>query len=288
MTLNDIISDIISSEHDIASILRQTKVIAFKLNNIDLQKWVDYELNWYPEEINLPDYRIIRHWIQWTVGNGYYQYSNSILSVSHLKKPLQEFLTIAQFREWISEIKEQTNNNDQFTYWMVDPIYYPELSKIYNQEAWYSVQWAKRVISISSIKGILDQVSNKLLSFLLELSKVVDPELEIVKLSRPNALLNNKITSMTQQIFNGNVTISWVEWSVALNWNNNYTQSNGLPIEELKKLWILETDIEKLSEITKIEDIEEKEKAKNSWIETLKGKWVEIATSVILATIAHI
>lgn len=45
MTLNDIISDIISSEHDIASILRQTKVIAFKLNNIDLQKWVDYELN---------------------------------------------------------------------------------------------------------------------------------------------------------------------------------------------------------------------------------------------------
>ncbi len=288
MTLNDIISDITSSKHDIASVLRQAKVIAFKINNTDLQKWIDYELNWYPESVSLPDYRIITHGIQWVISNGVYQYSNQVLTVSHLEERLKTYLTTAQFREWIVEINEQANSCDKFMYWMIDPVCYSELSKAISTEGWYSVQWAKRVISTSSIKGILDQISNKLLSFLLELSNIIDPELEIVKLQRPNALLNNQITNMTQQIFNGSVTISWVSWSVALHWNNNYTQSNGLPVEELKKLWISQVDIDKLPEIAKIEDIAEKEIAKNSWIETLKNKWVEIAASAILAVIAHI
>lgn len=48
---------ILDPNQSLTQLLRQTKLIAAKLNLVDIEKWTDLELNGYPDEINPPEYR---------------------------------------------------------------------------------------------------------------------------------------------------------------------------------------------------------------------------------------
>ncbi len=48
---------ICGEQQSLTQLLRQTKVIAVKLNLEDVEKWVDYELKGYPESVEPPRYR---------------------------------------------------------------------------------------------------------------------------------------------------------------------------------------------------------------------------------------
>lgn len=78
-------------------LLRTAKAIAVKLQLADVAKWIDYELDGYPEDITLPDYRItkgklmglnpINGPIPMSVSNA--QQENMLRTV-HIKAPLTE------------------------------------------------------------------------------------------------------------------------------------------------------------------------------------------------------
>src|SRR5260221_14153112 len=48
---------ILENRQSLTQMLRETKVIAAKLNLEDVEHWVDYELNGYPSEVEPPSYR---------------------------------------------------------------------------------------------------------------------------------------------------------------------------------------------------------------------------------------
>jgi AbiTii len=48
---------IVGGKEPLTQLLRQTKLIAAKLNLEDVQKWVDFELNGYPKGTEPPEYR---------------------------------------------------------------------------------------------------------------------------------------------------------------------------------------------------------------------------------------
>ncbi len=48
---------ILDANQSLTQLLRQTKMIAAKLNLTDVEKWVDLELSGYPPEIEPPAYR---------------------------------------------------------------------------------------------------------------------------------------------------------------------------------------------------------------------------------------
>ena len=56
----DLQNEITSSNCDIVNILRRAHVIAVKLNLLDFDQWISYELNGYPNQNACPDYRKIR------------------------------------------------------------------------------------------------------------------------------------------------------------------------------------------------------------------------------------
>jgi hypothetical protein len=50
----------LNSETQIASLLRMAKAIAVKLDLKDVDEWMTHELNGYPSDAFIPDYRKIR------------------------------------------------------------------------------------------------------------------------------------------------------------------------------------------------------------------------------------
>ena len=48
---------IVEGKQSLTHLLRQTKLIAAKLNLEDVERWVDLELNGYPEGTDPPEYR---------------------------------------------------------------------------------------------------------------------------------------------------------------------------------------------------------------------------------------
>lgn len=58
MTLQEIIDAAVSSDSSVDEILRRCKVVAAQLGNEPLEKWLLWESNGYPQEAELPGYRV--------------------------------------------------------------------------------------------------------------------------------------------------------------------------------------------------------------------------------------
>ena len=44
---------------DITTLLRKARVLAARLNNAEFESWIKHELNEYPYESDLPEYRVL-------------------------------------------------------------------------------------------------------------------------------------------------------------------------------------------------------------------------------------
>ena len=53
-------NEIVSSNCDVVNVLRKAHLIASKLKLTDFDKWIQYELNGYPDQESCPEYRKIR------------------------------------------------------------------------------------------------------------------------------------------------------------------------------------------------------------------------------------
>jgi len=56
--LEEIQSALVDQNSDLGTILRKCKLLAARLGSQALENWLIYESNGYPEEIEVPDYRI--------------------------------------------------------------------------------------------------------------------------------------------------------------------------------------------------------------------------------------
>lgn len=271
MTINDIISELITSNYDILSVLRKVKVIASKTWNNDLIKWVDKELNWYEKWDDVPDYRKTHCSLEWMVSNGRYYQSNTTLPVAHLDKKIREYLTGAVFYEPMSELISLTARDSEFLHTSIDPNYFHYIDDAYTNGHVQSAHW---VLPISVIGGIIWIVWNKLLDFLLELSKILNADVDIVKIPSIWQATASSIQNLTQHIFH---------WTVHMNGVNQIWSTGNITInysEELKNKGIHDDDIEELKEIAKITDDVEKQKQKNWWMKKVWTYLPAITTMV--------
>lgn len=58
--LNEIQNDAVSSNSNVASLLRKCLILAARVDSGLLEDWVKYELNGYPEDADVPDYRVLQ------------------------------------------------------------------------------------------------------------------------------------------------------------------------------------------------------------------------------------
>ena len=172
--INEII-DILSSENsNVTSALLKTKVLLFKLGEKQLLDWVNGELQGYPLEANLPDYRVVRMIIRGNISNGHYTQTNHVLPLMHLEDDIRDYLELGQIDKSIAVVEEYAReDNIQKT---VPPEVFAEFDK--SLDNGYQVQTAWACYPAGAMIQIVTEVKSRLLEFLLELSEKFPEEVD--------------------------------------------------------------------------------------------------------------
>jgi hypothetical protein len=174
--LKQIQTDALETHGDLAALLRRCRILAQRLELEELKQWVISELEGYADDESLPAYRKIETNIILGHFNGFggAQLKNAQIAVSDLPDRLREPLSHVYFREAIAEVAQMLRDNKQGIRapWPVEAVRLIGQGDMY--EGFFLIQ-AQRVVNSSALRGILDQVQNRILNFVLELDSR-DPE----------------------------------------------------------------------------------------------------------------
>lgn len=167
--LRDIQATAVDSTGDIAMLLRKCKILAVRLGNADLKRWVDQELNGYDSPDELPDYRILK--VQ-SVGHFAGAFGSGMRHA-----PIPPICLPEQLREW----SEQS--------YLMDPIssyaalvtqagdsnaqepWPPNLVALVARDIYQNMNCmtAWKVIPTNSLVAVIDTIKTRILSFSLEI-----------------------------------------------------------------------------------------------------------------------
>jgi hypothetical protein len=158
----------------LATMLRKCAVLATKLGNSELRTWVGYELNGYPEDVDLPNYRTqpapaVGH-LAGPFGSGY---RNISIPAAVMPEGFEKFATEVYLRQPIAAIEALvTGSNESGELscpWPGNLIGLVQqkgkfASSLVLYGAWQSLSRAQLV-------ALLDTVRNRVLDFVLQLEQ---------------------------------------------------------------------------------------------------------------------
>lgn len=221
--VESIIVDITNRDVSISDLLRKAQVLAFKLNNDSLKQWLNYEVNGYESDAQLPKYRklsaVLFGQIEQNRGfAGSMLYHHFRLPIEHLSDKIQSMIQSWDCRSPINEIQHildsgKSEGNVRITCNnKIIPLVSQALeSNVYVNQVWLEVQQY-------DLFNILDSVKNKLLDIILS----IDTELELgVNFNLPQAQqrVNKVVNNITAGVanFGDNSTIEIANTSIAVN-----------------------------------------------------------------------
>lgn len=196
MTLiDDIKRDLTDESVSLTNTLRKAKILATTMRLAEFREWVDFELSGYPDNKDVPDYRVLHlqsvGQFSGSFGSGA---SNVPLPLSNLPQSIRNFAETLRLSEGIGEI-EALRRDDIAYRWPPEQVM---LARPYlKMENGMVLVDAHRPIPASATSGILDQVKNKLLDFLLSLE---ENHIVIESLSDSQAAM-----SQARNLFNVNI-----------------------------------------------------------------------------------
>jgi len=170
--LEQIRTEAVGNDTDLAVILRKCRVLAQRLENEEFKKWVDFELGGYPANDAVPKYRVLdcfcygkfRH-----MSNG--SESGSIqIPISTIPQQYRKTLFTMPFSDGVSVLQNlvnRTTNENIQTGWEADFCGLVGRGIFPNWEllsAW-------RLYPAVRVVGLLDSVRNRILNFVLEIEK---------------------------------------------------------------------------------------------------------------------
>ena len=170
--LDDIRSDLITESASVSNTLRKAKILASELGLPEFREWVDSELNGYPEDAKLPSYRRSgTHNLGTFTGSFNRMTENVILPTYNLPSPVKEFAENLIFYQGVGELERMLSQEvEQFN--RAWPQEFVMLARNVTQMAdGMILVSAYQPILPSNIAGVLDNVKNKLLNFMLGLQE---------------------------------------------------------------------------------------------------------------------
>ena len=275
--IDELIADITGQSVNLTDVLIKTKVLAFKLKNEDLSKWIEYELNGYPNG-NLPDYRILHCQVIGHMSNGFREVKNYPIPIQFLDKKLLESITTVRLNQSVSTLEGLTNENKLGM--VISPEFYPYLSK--GLDSGFVIQYARREIDNAQIAQTNTAIRSKLLDFLLKLSDEVGDKRDLKTFTVGKD--KDRVASIFHSAIFGNNT------TIIVGDNNTQSISDSYNVyrnfEKLKKqlveMGLTDSDVEELRLIIDDDNANQVEhrfgdKVKN-WIskslqKTMDGSW---------------
>ncbi len=170
MLLDEIISLLSSSEGNLTDALLKLKVLMHQIGKKEVAEWINYELNGYPAEAELPKYRRLSAELAANVSNAAWRMTGQPLPTSHLEEKWREILLHSDMHQSLSIIEQLSKGKEIAR--ELPPEFYGMLNQgISNgfrvERAWCSTP-------VHQVKNIAVQVRSRLLDFMLELKDSYD------------------------------------------------------------------------------------------------------------------
>lgn len=225
--IDKIIEDIVIPDIKLSDTLLKVQVLAFNIENKQLQEWVNLELNGYVGK-NIPDYRkipvlVLGNLIQDAGLRGIWTRNNVSLPVDYLDKKYWDKLTSAKMDSSVSELEKMVSDNGSYRINLPQAISH-EFSKIMTP---WVVDSTRQIINNNSIERILSTIKSTLLNFLLELNKEFGDNDNLSIMKKKNEVENifNKTIGMINSD-NVNILIG-NQSSQAVNYGDNTNLNVG-------------------------------------------------------------
>jgi hypothetical protein len=167
--LQEIQGEAVDAKSDLATLLRKCRILAARLKNEEFKNWVQHELDGYPPNAPLPDYRKAQvqsygHFMG-PFGSGL---RNAPIPLMSIPEEYREFVSTVEFHDGVSALQNLISQNDPTSLgeeWPADLIAIVG-SKIYQR---MNLGQAWKAISASTVVAILDTVRNRVLNFVLKI-----------------------------------------------------------------------------------------------------------------------
>lgn len=164
--INDIVDLLGDENSSTQSALLKAQILAHRLGDEELSKWVEHELRGYPENEEVPPYRVLKLTLVGHVTNGIYHYSNQTLPTGHLEEPLRTNLTRTELRDSVSAIESWADKNNVARTIAAEALSF--LSEPFSDTYYVQQAWGR--FSVGAIDQVLTQVRSRLLELCLKLS----------------------------------------------------------------------------------------------------------------------
>lgn len=298
MLLDDIINILSDSKGSLTDALLKTKVLLFQLGKKELITWVSSELTGYPEEGEVPPYRIVGGEVRGHIVSIAWQQANYKLPIMHLKDDAKKNVTEHKITMSIQSIEEAVKSfrtkGGGFRR-NLPPEFGALIKEALNPGVEVNAAWCD--LNMIEVENILAEVRSRLLDFTLELHAALGDNVPVKELPKKAEEIHaDKIFHQT--IYNtgpGTVVVG----SSNIQVNNQQGDIEGL-LAQVAKLGYQEAELEELR-LAVIEDNNKNETPTVTDGET--GKWftkalkkvgkgavdlgVDVVTGVIVKALDH-
>ena len=177
--LDEIRSDLVNESASLSNTLRKAKILASAIGLPEFREWVEFELNGYKDRESVPEYRQVRPTNLGTLSGPFQSMAkNVVLPTYVLPDIVRDFAECMVFFDGVGELEALAGGSALHKRW-------PQEMLVIAQEV---MEWSGGMVLIDAqqpilshvILGILDQVKNKLLDFVLGLqeSNITSEDLE--------------------------------------------------------------------------------------------------------------
>lgn len=173
--LQEIRDDLVSESASLSNTLRKARILAHDIDLSELQQWVRSELAGYPDPDTVPEYRRFQ-----PINVGRFhgpfgsQLTNQPLPTSILPEPLKSFAESMVFQQSVSELQELLSMDSPRWPWPVEAVI---LAREHIAVEGMELAGAHKPMPKHAISGVLDNVRNRLLEFVLDVP-ITDIELQ--------------------------------------------------------------------------------------------------------------
>ncbi len=223
--LREIQSDLANECEDVSRVLRKCKILAARLGSAEFAHWVDWELDGYPVDKSVPDYRCLSI-------TYYASFMNHGWRIDKAPVPLQiipeKYRDNFRFREFKDGIAKASSFMREKTVVMIQrPDLVPALQGRMYPEMNCHGFWGE--VPSTEFKQLVSTVKNRILDFSLRIEAENACAGEALPNTEPVPM--GKLQPMVQNIFYGSVG------NVAQNSNNvSQVSTNGITPEDLRTL----------------------------------------------------
>ena len=167
--LDEIRSDLVNESANLSSTLRKAKILARAIGLPEFMEWVDFELSGYPDRDIVPSYRRFRPTNLGTFAGPFQSgVNNMVLPTYNLPDTVKEFAENLFFFDGVGALEAQASDSHQWK-WPQEMVMLARNS--IQMSGGMVLVDAHQPIPAHVISGVLDQVKNRLLDFVLGLQE---------------------------------------------------------------------------------------------------------------------